>query len=244
MPVTVSYPGIYIEELPSTAHTITASPTSVAVFVGYSHPFKTSAQTFGQPIELFSFTDYENWFGGFFANAVYDSQSDKFSSLAHAVNQFFLNGGSVCYVVGLLPKVTVGGSTSAIAAATLTAPTSGAAIVFTAREPTDAGHQLAITIDNLRSSANTSTMDIADITITYGTGPGSVFEKFRGVSLTSGSPTFIEKVLGTPTIPVSNLVIVQPASAGYPAGFTALKASAGTFPDSPGDGARYSPRPT
>ncbi len=62
MPATPTYPGIYIEELPSSAHTITASPTSVAVFLGYSHPFKTS--TFGKPIELFSFADYEAWFGG------------------------------------------------------------------------------------------------------------------------------------------------------------------------------------
>jgi phage tail sheath protein FI len=236
MPATLSYPGIYIEELPSSAHTITASPTSVAVFVGYSHPFKTASSTFGKPIELFSFADYESWFGGFFANAVYDGQSDKFSSLAHAVNQFFLNGGSVCYVVGLLPKVTVSGSTSAIAAAALTVPSSGAGIVFTALEPTDAAHQLSITIDNLRSSTNTSTMDLADITLTYGTGPGSVFEKYRSVSLTTGTPTFIEKALGTPTSPVSSLVTVQPASAGYPTGFTALKASAGTLPDSPGDG--------
>ena len=31
MPVQTSYPGIYIEELPSSAHTITAAPTSITV---------------------------------------------------------------------------------------------------------------------------------------------------------------------------------------------------------------------
>ena len=41
MPITTTYPGIYIEELPSNSHPITAAPTSVTVFVGYTHPFKT-----------------------------------------------------------------------------------------------------------------------------------------------------------------------------------------------------------
>ena len=41
MPITPTYPGIYIEELPSSTHTITAAPTSITVFVGYTHPFKT-----------------------------------------------------------------------------------------------------------------------------------------------------------------------------------------------------------
>src|SRR6266403_495078 len=67
MPITPTYPGIYIEELPSSAHTITAAPTSIAVFVGYTHPFKT--RSFGQAVRLFSFTDYEREFGGFFSNS-------------------------------------------------------------------------------------------------------------------------------------------------------------------------------
>ena len=49
MPVQPTFPGIYIEELPSSTHTITAAPTSITVFVGYSHPFKT--RQFGKPIQ-------------------------------------------------------------------------------------------------------------------------------------------------------------------------------------------------
>ena len=36
MPVTPTYPGVYIEELPSSVHTIVGVPTSVAAFVGYA----------------------------------------------------------------------------------------------------------------------------------------------------------------------------------------------------------------
>lgn len=101
MPVTPTYPGVYIEELPSSSHTITPAPTSLAVFVGYTHPFRTNS--FGTAVRLFSFADYEREFGGFFASPLFDGDPN-FSSVAHAVYQFFLNGGSDCYVVGLRAK--------------------------------------------------------------------------------------------------------------------------------------------
>ena len=43
MSVSVSFPGIYIEELPLSAHTIAPAPTSIAAFVGYTHPLRTTA---------------------------------------------------------------------------------------------------------------------------------------------------------------------------------------------------------
>jgi hypothetical protein len=93
MPVTTSFPGIYIEELPSSTHTIVAAPTSVTVFVGYSDPFKTPEANFNKALEIFSFTDYEREFGGFFSSDRVDN------SLPNAVNEFFLNGGSDAFVV-------------------------------------------------------------------------------------------------------------------------------------------------
>src|SRR5436190_22123660 len=96
MPVTTSYPGLYLEELPSNAHSITAAATSITVFVGYTHPFKT--RKFNTAVQLFSFADYEREFGGLFASANLDS------TLAYTVNQFFLNGGSIAWVVGLQPS--------------------------------------------------------------------------------------------------------------------------------------------
>ena len=43
MSSTYTYPGVYIQELPSAVHTITGVATSIAAFVGYTHPWKTSA---------------------------------------------------------------------------------------------------------------------------------------------------------------------------------------------------------
>jgi phage tail sheath protein FI len=234
MPVTPTFPGIYIEEIQSSAHTITAAPTNVAVFIGYTSPFKT--RSFGKPVRLFSFTDYEREFGGFFNNVLYDeSKGAPFGSVAHAVNQFFLNGGSVCYVVGLPPEGAV-----------FSAPTKVAGgVTFSAREPTDADHEMIITVDNLKSSGTGSLpiSDLADVTIVYGSGPGAQVEKFRQVSLDRGTttqpnakpnPNFIGTRIGTSARPVSSLVTVDDSSASLPGEF---QVSAGqAMPHGPSDG--------
>jgi hypothetical protein len=95
MTVSTSYPGIYVQELPSNSHAIQPAPTSIAAFVGYSHPFKTKQFNVAQPLS--SFSDYETYFGPMFSSGLVDA------SLPRAVYQFFLNGGSTAYVVGLAP---------------------------------------------------------------------------------------------------------------------------------------------
>ena len=80
MPVLTTYPGIYIEEVPSSVHTISAAPTSITVFVGYTHPFKTRLPS--KPIELFGIADYERWFGGSFRNAAFDAEAASFGDVA------------------------------------------------------------------------------------------------------------------------------------------------------------------
>jgi hypothetical protein len=87
MAVTTSYPGVYIQELPSLVHSITPAPTSVAVFVGYTHPFATPAANYLNAIQLFSFADYQANFGGLF----YWPWLPDY--VGQAVYQFFLNGG-------------------------------------------------------------------------------------------------------------------------------------------------------
>jgi phage tail sheath protein FI len=191
VPITPTYPGLYLEELPSNAHTITAAPTSITVFVGYSHPYKT--QAFDTAVELFSFADYERRFGGLFASGVFDS------NLAYAVNQFFLNGGSIAYVIGLKPAYRDAAGT--VIGTQPPAPPSVAigTITFAAREPTDR-QDLRVTTEQ-----KGATTDLGDITITY----GSAIETYRGVSNDPTSARYVEKILGTPSNPISELVTVQ-----------------------------------
>ncbi len=86
MPITPTYPGVYIDELPSSVHTITGVPTSIVAFVGAA----SSGPTNG-PFHCGSFGDFQRTFGGV--------SSD--SPLSYAVYQFYLNGGSDAEVVRL-----------------------------------------------------------------------------------------------------------------------------------------------
>lgn len=84
MPITPTYPGVYIEEIPSGVRTISGVATSVTAFVGY-----TARGPLNQAVRIFNFGDYERNFGGL----------DRESEISYAVQQFFLNGGSDAYVV-------------------------------------------------------------------------------------------------------------------------------------------------
>lgn len=188
MPVAVTYPGVYIEEIPSSAHTVTPAPTSLAVFAGYTHPFKTKPENFRRAVRLFSFADYEREFGGFFSNSVFSKDAAKFASVAHAVYQFFLNGGSDCYVVALEPKLQKTGEAAAPIvrpAGSFALKTATKKIVFEGLEPTEdpdavPGTLLRITVTFSNFQKTISDADTADVVITY----GKRVETFRSVNLT------------------------------------------------------------
>ncbi len=211
MPVTPTYPGIYIEEILSNSHTITAAPTSVTVFMGYTHPFKTKPQHYGQAVEIFSFTDYEREFGGLFD---VDWLADD---VGRAVFQFFSNGGAIAYIVALKPRFhdLGGGPTTDVLPPSLLLGTTTTGIVFTGREPVDAHHQLTISITNPRATTGTTPLDLADITVGY----GGRTETFRRVTLNptpsvADAGNTIENRIGTVDNPVSSLVTVAPPGGG------------------------------
>src|SRR5256885_9740548 len=93
MPATVTYPGVYIEEVPSGVHTIAGVATSITAFVGY-----TSRGLDNRATHIFSFADFERSFGGLASD----------SELSYAVQQFFANGGTEAYVVRV-PKASDAG---------------------------------------------------------------------------------------------------------------------------------------
>lgn len=84
MAVTPTYPGVYIQELPSAVHPITGVATSIGAFVGY-----TARGIDNRAEHIYSLADYERLFGGLASD----------SELSYAVQQFFNNGGTEAYVV-------------------------------------------------------------------------------------------------------------------------------------------------
>ena len=217
MPITPTYPGIYIEEILSNAHTIQGAPTSVTVFVGYTHPFLTPPQNYLQAVEIFSFSDYEREFGGLFS---VDWLTDD---VGRAVYQFFLNGGSDAFVVALQPQFNSlpGGAApvpATISPPSLTipgAPASNTGILFTGLQPVDASRTLTVSITNPRASAPSTTStpapdDLADVIVSYGT----TTETYRRVTLDPSPPAAdaantLELRVGTAANPVSALVQVS-----------------------------------
>src|SRR6516165_1646791 len=81
-----TFPGVYIQEIPSGVHTITGVATSIAAFVGWAAQGPTD-----QAVLVQSWSDFERQFGGL----------DQRSYLGYAVNQFFGNGGAQAYIVRL-----------------------------------------------------------------------------------------------------------------------------------------------
>lgn len=84
MPVPLTYPGVYIEEVPSGVRTIVGVSTSVTAFIGY-----TPKGPVNKAIKIFNFGDFEREFG----------ELKKESELGYAAQQFFSNGGSEAWIV-------------------------------------------------------------------------------------------------------------------------------------------------
>src|SRR5437868_1087418 len=86
MPVALTYPGVYVEEISSGVRTITGVATSITAFIGRALRGPTNT-----PITINSYADFERIFGGLSVQ----------SSLGFAVRDFYLNGGSQAIVVRL-----------------------------------------------------------------------------------------------------------------------------------------------
>jgi phage tail sheath protein FI len=131
MPAQVSYPGVYIEEIPSGVHTITGVATSIAAFVD---AFSTGPMD--KAVQLFSFADFQRQFGGLYA----------VSEASYAIQQFFLNGGSQAYAVRVTS--TTANNAATASAITLGDKAGGAAILTaTAKYKGASGNLLCIDVD-------------------------------------------------------------------------------------------------
>src|SRR5215831_10583618 len=84
MPINPTYPGVYVEEIPSGVHTITGVATSIAAFID---TFERGPLDYA--VHLLSMSDFERFMGGL----------DTTSEASYAIQQFFQNGGTEAYAV-------------------------------------------------------------------------------------------------------------------------------------------------
>jgi len=181
MPVTPTYPGVYIEEIPSGVHTITGVATSIAAFVD---TFERGPVNYA--VHLLSMSDFENYMGGL----------DNISEASYAIQQFFLNGGTECYAV----RVVGAGAKAAL----IGVPDSAAAIVFTATAGQMIGTRkldnMGLWGDSLRLEVDYDTSDptsLFNTTISEVDTSGNVLrsEVFRNLTTKAGDPANVIDVI-------------------------------------------------
>ncbi len=120
MPSALTYPGVYIEELPSGVRTLSGVATSITAFIGRALRGATDT-----PVRVQSFSEFTRNFGGLWRD----------SPMSYAVSHFFANGGGDALIV----RVDNGGAPATGAADTLS---------LVAANPGDWGEALRVRVDH------------------------------------------------------------------------------------------------
>jgi len=84
MSVSLTYPGVYVQEIPSGVRTIAGVSTAVGLFIGRAKQGPLNA-----PILCLNYSDYERNY----------SSDASLSDMARQVKLFFQNGGTQCYAL-------------------------------------------------------------------------------------------------------------------------------------------------
>jgi len=203
MPVRPTFPGVYIEEVPSGVRTIVGVATSVGAFIDYF-----ARGPINRAVRIFSFADFEREFGGL----------DVFSEASYAIQQFFLNGGSEAFVV----RVGHAFATAQIdllddAAAPTLHITAGRRIkgVFV-EDPGTWGNFVRLDVDyDTTDPVNLFNLTISEVS-PAGTQPSLRTETFRNLTMTAGTPNFAVDVIndGSRIVQASAPGVNLPAQSG------------------------------
>ncbi len=176
MPVAPTYPGVYLEEIPSGVRTITGVATSITAFVG-----RAARGLVNEPVSLYSYGDFERRFSGLGARY----------PMSYAVRDFFLNGGSEALVTRLFLVSTAGKD----GIAKFTASN----LKLQAASPGDWGNKLRIEVDlDVRAEMKPilglgAADELFNLTV-RDSGPGGQTEKFLNLTIKDSSRR-LDKVL-------------------------------------------------
>jgi phage tail sheath protein FI len=140
MPIQLTSPGVYIQEVSSGVRTIAGVATSVAAFVGAAPRGPINKAT-----RIYSFADFERAFGGLAAD----------SEMSYGVRQFFLNGGTDAWIVRVV-------KTASPASRPLLNATAATVLTVTALDAGASGNGIQVRVDHATANPD-STFNIAFI---------------------------------------------------------------------------------
>jgi hypothetical protein len=180
MPTSPTYPGVYIEEVPSDVRTITGVATSIAAFIG-----RATRGPLNDPVRVQSYAEFALNFGGLARD----------SMMSYAVQHYFLNGGSDALVVRV-----VGPNAGATR---YNLPAGGGNLTLDAANPGEWGDNLEIFIDyDTRDPADTNLFNLTINEVVDGATVAT--ENHRNVSIDSNDSRYLPQVLEQQ----SNIVVV------------------------------------
>ncbi|QYE33772.1 hypothetical protein KZX46_13090 [Polymorphobacter sp. PAMC 29334] len=222
MPVTVTYPGVYVSEVPSSAAGVTAVPTSTAAFVGWF-----PRGPVGRATRIDGLAQFEAEFGGL----------HRESEAAYAVHQFFANGGADAWIVRLVTDAQLAATAIPIhppsdgmtAPQTIDAPDhagrpavanvegdTDAKLIVTAANPGGSGNALRVFI--AIDPGGTFSLAVSETADAGGTTVSLTREDYRGLTLTPGAVGNALEVVNGRSSLISLSVAGSPIAAGaYPA---------------------------
>lgn len=120
-------PGVYVEEFESGSKPLEGVSTSTAGFIGLA----SRGPVEGLPQLITSPADFQRVYGSFLSENAFGS----YRYLAYAVNQFFTNGGSRCFVARVAPPDAASASSG---------EQQGAVLSVTAKNPGAWGNQIRL----------------------------------------------------------------------------------------------------
>ncbi len=170
MPVALSYPGVYIEEVASGVRTITGVATSIALFIGWA-----PRGPIDRAVRLTSFADYERTYGGL----------DYRSYLGYSVKQFFENGGADAYVLRIAMTTSATASNNAA-----TASTSIGSLAISANSPGDWANAYRLRLTRRTDDATRFRIDVL-----YEPANKAVVESFENLSVNRSDARFVEAMI-------------------------------------------------
>ncbi len=214
MPITPTYPGVYVQEVPSGVRTIAGVSTSVALFVG-----RAARGPINQAVQCFSYTDFERAF----------SSDTSIGHMPYYVRLFFQNGGTECWVIRI-----ANGATSA--QVTLQAEDGTEVLVLTAKEAGLSGESIraAVTYSGQQPEATFNLELFRQVVDPAGNVSSADAEVLRNLSMDPDSPVF------APDIISQNSRLVNAAlAAAAPAPVNGYSRSGLPVPYVSGDGASF-----
>lgn len=175
MPITPSYPGVYIEELPSGVRTVTGVATSITAFIG-----RALRGPCNEPTRIQSYGEFERIFGGRWLD----------STMSYAADQCFQNGGTDAIIV----RVVHSGDSVSTNNAVKSTGTAGGLSLEAANEGAW-GNNLRVRLDNKTRALVTGEVSGSLLNLTVKDNATGAIESFRNVSTSATNSRYVKHVL-------------------------------------------------